>query len=348
MKQELISISNTPAIIDVNFEELKAALAKDLEKYDVVVTAETVADAKKLATEINATKKVIGERGKEEAARASEPVKAFIGKMKDLETMCEEGRQKILEQVKTFEDETRDKAAHLLAELLEKLFADNEVEAEFRRAQFGDLVKLTAVTKTGSLTAATTKELEGRVRDDKATQDRTKMRLLELENKSYTAGLAAPLSRNHVEHFLFADQDEYEAQLQRIIDSEIQRQEVAEQRQREKLEREQQQAEQARREREEREARLAQQQQASQDEPSHEPNDSSEGEPQDEPAAEAQPDAQAAAPGRVRCAVTCTFSTSVAQGTSKAAIESELRKVLAKAGITTLDTVSVAFEEGAA
>lgn len=346
MKQELISIDNTPAIIDVNFEELKAALAKDLEKYDVVVTAETVADAKKLATELNATKAVIGKRRKEEVAKASEPVKVFDGKMKDLETMCEEGRQKILAQVKTFEDETRDLAAHLLAELLEKLFADNEVEAEFRRAQFGDLVKLTAVTKTENLTAAVTKELEGRVRDDKAIQDRTKMRLLELENKSYTAGLAAPLTRNHVEHFLFADQGEYEAQLQRIIDSEIQRQEVAEQRQREKIEREQRQAEQARQEREEREARLAQQQEESQDEPSPEPSSGDEGQP-DEQSTQEGPAAEVA-PGRVRCKATCTFSTTVAQGVSAEAVEAELRKVLAKAGINTLDTVTVEFVEGEA
>ena len=346
MKQELISIDNTPAIIDVNFEELKAALAKDLEKYDVVVTAETVADAKKLATELNSTKAVIGKRRKEEVAKASEPVKAFDAKMKDLETMCEDGRQKILAQVKTFEDETRDLAANLLAELLGKLFADNEVEQEFRRAQFGDLVKLTAVTKAGSLTAATTKELEGRVRDDKAVQDRTKMRLLELENKSYTAGLAAPLTRNHVEHFLFADQGEYEAQLQRIIDSEIQRQEVAEQRQREKIEREQRQAEQARQEREEREARLAQQQEASQDEPSPEPISGDEGQPDEQPAQEG-PVAEVA-PGRVRCKATCTFSTSVARGVSAEAVEAELRKVLSKAGINTLDTVTVEFVEGEA
>lgn len=345
MKQELISIDSTPAIIDVNFEELKAALAKDLEKYDVVVTAETVADAKKLATELNSTKAVIGKRRKEEVAKASEPVKAFDAKMKDLETMCEDGRQKILAQVKTFEDETRDLAAHLLAELLEKLFADNEVEAEFRRAQFGDLVKLTAVTKTGSLTAAATKELEGRVRDDKAIQDRTKMRLLELENKSYTAGLAAPLARNHVEHFLFADQGEYEAQLQRIIDSEIQRQEVAEQRQREKIEREQRQADQARQEREEREARLAQQQEASQDEPSSESISGDEGQPDEQPAQEGPArDPQPVDPGRVRCKATCTFSTSVARGVSAEAVEAELRKVLAKAGINTLDTVTVEFE----
>lgn len=343
MKQELISISNTPAIIDVNFEELKAALAKDLEKYDVVVTAETVADAKKLATELNSTKTIIGKRRKEEVAKASEPVKAFDGKMKDLETMCEEGRQKILAQVKTFEDETRDLAASLLSDLLEKLFADNEVEPEFRRAQFGDLVKLTAVTKTGSLTAAANKELEGRVRDDKAIQDRTKMRLLELENKSYTAGLAAPLTRNHVEHFLFAEQGEYEAQLQRIIDSEIQRQEVAEQRQREKIEREARQKAQAEQERLAREERAKEWEQREQ-EPTGEQEKA---EPaQDQPAEEKAQQEQPAAAGRVRCKATCTFSTTVAQGVSAEAIEAELRKVLSKAGINTLDTVAVEFVEG--
>ena len=301
MKQELISISNTPAVIDVNFQELKEALKKDLEKYELLVTADTVSDAKALATELNATKNVISKRRKEEVAKASEPVKEFDASMKELESMCEEGRQKILEQVKTFEDETRDLAASLLAELLGNLNAASEVEPEFQRAQFGDLVKLTALTKTGNLTAATVKEMEGRVRDDKAIQDRTKMRLLELENKSYSAGLAAPLTRDPIQHFLFADEEHYSAELQRIIDAEIERQQIAEQRQREKLEREQAQAK------------------------------------------KAKFDVPESFNNSCRCTVQCTFSTKVKAGTSAEAVERELRKVMEKAGITTLESVSVEF-----
>ncbi|WP_272962292.1 DUF1351 domain-containing protein [Alcanivorax jadensis] len=335
MKQELISISNQPAVIDVNFEELKAALAKDLEKYDVVVTAETVSGAKKLASELNATKNVISQRRKDEVAKASEPVRQFDQQMKDLASMCEDGRQNILGQVKVFEDETRDLAASLLAALLAKLNDEHGVEHEFRKAQFGDLVKLSAVTAKGNLTAAASKDLDARVRDDKAMQDRTKMRLLELENKSHMAGLAAPLTRDHVQHFLFADDDQYSAELQRILDAEVERQQVAERRQREQMEREQRQREEAQRNEEERQERMAQQEQSPESEPAPEPRQ--------EPAKFDPPKDHAPVNdnGRVDCTVTCTFSTEVATGVSAEAIEAELRKVMARAGITTLASVYV-------
>ena len=236
--KDLIRIEAKPALLSVNFAELEKHLAKELEKYDVVVTGDTVKDAKALATELNATKKIIDTRRKDEVAKASEPVKQFDANMKKLVAMCEAGRQKILDQVQRFEDETRAKALELLTEYRVERWTDLAVNDEFRRAQINDLAILSAVTGKGALAASARRSVDERVMADKSMHDRTERRLLLLENQSLKAGLASPLTRDHVNSFLFEPEEVYQAQLDRIIESEVKRQEEAEQKLREKIQRE--------------------------------------------------------------------------------------------------------------
>lgn len=310
---ELVRIETALPTIGLNFEEAKKLLEQEVAEYNIVVTADSVADAKKVATQLNKRAGEIDGLRKDAVAQVSEPIKEFDGQMRELVGICKEGRQKILDQVKRYEDETRAQADLLLRESREALWDDLDVKAEFRQADMRDLVKLTALTATGKLTKATSQELLGRVRDDKALQDRTERRLLELENRSYKAGLAAPLTRDHVEHFLFAYDDRYESELLRILDAEVERQETAEQRLRERQEREDRQARQAALETEERRQRIE----------THREQDQ----------------AKPAAPGKVAWRVTCTFSTEAPAHIEAEAIEAELRRVLANAGIKALTSV---------
>lgn len=360
--QQLIHIESRPAVLSVNFEDLQAALSRELEKYKVVVTADTIKDAKALATELNATKKLIADRRKEEVAKASEPVKQFDSRMKQLEQMCETGRQDILQQVQRFEDEVRDRARALLRELRDELWGLHGIEAEFRRAEYDDLVMLTAVTATGNLAASARNKLEARVSEDKALQDRTSMRLLALENASYKAGLSAPLTRDHVAGFLMADEATYSEELDRIINAEIVREEQAQQRMRDKLEREraqQEQAEKARLEREEIRAKAEAAHQTRLQERQGTPEPSTHAEPAASTASQSAQDAapfEPAAPavsptpaaGTIACRVICAFDLNVPAGLSAEAIEAELRKVLVGAGIDTLAGVQIRFAEESA
>jgi len=344
--QELITIKNVPALVEVNFDELKRHLSIELERYtSVVVTQETVKGAKELATELNATKGEIGKRRKDEVARASAPVKAFDGKMKELEAMCEDGRQGLLKQVATFEDETRKLASEMLTELRDELWAAQGVRAEFRWAECEPLALLSAVTATGNLTAGAKGKLEALVTADKQVQDQTDMRLLKLENESFKSGLSAPLNRGHVEHFLFDSEPAYSEKLARLMKTELDREEVAQQRMREKMEREQKQkeeSEQRQREAAEREAarvpEVAEQKLAPQEDPA--------------PAQKREPDAvkpeATAKPGTAPVTVSCTFTVNVGNNVTDSAIESELRKVMTAAGLTTLQTVTIYREKAAA
>ncbi|MDX2349140.1 MAG: DUF1351 domain-containing protein [Porticoccus sp.] len=228
MKTNLIQIESVPARLQVNFDEIKKHLSVELEKYDVVVTADTVKEAKSLATELNATKKVINTRRKEEVATASEPVRQFDDSMKELVSMCETGRQKILGQVERFEDVTRKKALDLLHAHREQMWEQLGVDQEFRKATYDDLATLAAVTGKGALASSAKTKLNDRIGEDKAAQDQTEVRLLVLENQSYKAGLVSPLTRDHIAVFLFSPDEVYQVELDRVLAAEVTRQEESE------------------------------------------------------------------------------------------------------------------------
>ncbi|MDF0750335.1 DUF1351 domain-containing protein [Marinobacter sp. 71-i] len=346
--QELITINNTPALVEVNFEELKKHLATELEKYNVVVTQDTVKDAKALATELNKTKGEIAKRKKEEYDRATAGANQFKDGMKELEAMIDVGRKGLLEQVQKFEDETRQLAADLLREKRSEMWESFGVTEEFQSAQFDDLANLSAVTAKGNLAAGARTKLESRVNADKALQDQTEMRLLKLENQSYKAGLSAPLTRSHVEHFLFDEDDTYQQKLDALMKSELGREEVAQNAMRAKMEREQQEKAQAEQRRHGREERAAAAQAEAQRTVPDQPEQEAAPERAAPEASKPQPEHEPAQPGRVPVTVQCTFNVNVTASTTDEAIEAELRRVLEKAGIKTLDTVEVIRQREAA
>lgn len=342
--KELIHIENKPALLSVNFQELREHLASELERYDVLVTAETLADAKKLATELNATKKVISDARKDEVAKASKPVRDFEDQMKELVKMVEDGRQRILSQVARFEDETREIARDLLDAERKAMWEKHGIDPEFHRAEFDDLILLTSVTKGKKLAAGARNKLETRVIADRQLQDRTRMRLMELENRSYRAGLTTPLTRDHVGTFLFAEDQKYESELERIIAAEVQRQEQAETRMREQIAKEQERQQQAT-------------QQGAEAQPAPPPvedpvppaqDPAPESEPEKQPEQPYRPAAGAPGAGRDDVEVHCTFRTSVHHSVPDAAIEKEMRRVLEAAGITSLATITVNRKRAAA
>lgn len=252
---DLVVISSTPAAIAFNFEETRDWLENELKQYDVVVTADTLAGSKKLATELNKLAAEISKRRRDAVAEVSAPIKLFEDQAKSLEQMCKDGRQKLLDQVKTFEDETRKKAEELLIAHRLDQWDRHQIEPEFRKAEYADLVKLTALTKTGKLAASVISEMQIRIMADKSQQERVKMRLVQLENHSYRAGLSAPLTRAHVETFLLMPDEEYQTRLDDMLRSELEREKVAQERMRQRMEEEAK----AKAEREFREEQLAKQ-----------------------------------------------------------------------------------------
>lgn len=326
-----LTVRTEPAVIEANFDALEKQLAKELENYNFVVTMDTVKDSKSRATELNKLKGEIDTKRKEVVGAASEPIKLFDARAKKLTGMCEEVRQGILEQVKRFEQNTLDLARHLLSDYLEALYEKNGIREEFQTAEIGDLVKLTAVTKNEMLTKASREAVESRASQCMTAQQRVDLRLSQLENECYRAGLHSPLSREHVEGFLFADDDRYQHALEAVIKRELDRQAETERRAQEAAKR--QQEEEARKTQQEAERNAKQEAETAQ-KPEAASEAAAPAQSEAEPAAaEPAPITKPAAPGQVSVTVNCTFVVEVPATVTDDAVVSSLRKKLEQAGI---------------
>ena len=222
---DTLTIKSVPAVISTDYEPFRAYLASEIEKYDIVVTSDTVKEAKALATKLNKVKGEIAAKRKAVVAEVSEPVKLFETQVKALEAMCEDGRQKILSQVAAFEAETLKKAEVALSQFLAERYELHGIKEEFRSARVDDLVKLGALTGTGNLAKAAKESVAARVSECLNKQQRTALRLSKLENQSHFSGLHSPLTREHVAGILFCvDEGEYQANLEALINRELERQ----------------------------------------------------------------------------------------------------------------------------
>lgn len=223
-----LQVNVTPAKIETNIEPLRLALIEKIDNQSkTVITLENLQEGKELAATINKTKSLLESERKRITKEACVDVDKFIEAAKGLEKICDAGYRTVKDQTDKFDLAKKSEHLQIIKGALAATWEAAGIEPEFRRATVDDLATLTAVTPKGSLTKATKTALDSRVAEDKSLQDRTNMRLVLLENQSLKAGLVAPLDRNHVAAFLFAPDDAYQKRLDAIIQSEIQRQQAA-------------------------------------------------------------------------------------------------------------------------
>lgn len=314
-----IEITNVPAKVSVNFADLKQELADYLEGFKgVVITAETVQEGKKLIEKVNTTRKELEKRRKEEVAKASEPIKLFDAQMKELAKLCDQVLDEYRTQVDKFETERKQQILEDLKTLRAQLWDERNVAEEYRRARCEDLALLGAVTQKGNFTSKTINEVTRRVEADKSMQNQTELRLARLEADSYKAGLAAPLNRHHVEHFLFDTDDDYQRKLETLFQSEMDREKQAVERRRAEFTKEQDLVEQA----------LAEKRPA--------------------PQTAANTVKHSAPEGREALTVNCTFEISVGPNVTNEAVRAKIRERLEAAGFTTLSNIEIYRKQEAA
>lgn len=219
-----VQVKFTPAVIEVNFDELKSALEKQVtEQAATVVTVDNLQSAKKLAADMNKTAGLIKATRIEYAKKAGAQISDFETSMKSLEAIVIDGRAKITEQTTRFEDETKAAALAALQAYLVEQGTAKGIRPQFQRATVEDLANLSTLTGTGKLASKPKAEVDARVAADLALQQQTDMRLVMLENESLKAGLAAPLTQNHVELFLYEPDDIYKMRLAHLFEAELQR-----------------------------------------------------------------------------------------------------------------------------
>jgi len=220
---ELVLTATPPQIVS-NFAEMKVWLQENLKKYEIEVTEENLPDAKKMATELNKLSTVISKTKSEKIKEITAPVDVFKAEAVEIVDMIQGAREKILAQVKTFEDKTRAKLKELINDEFSGRCNEMAIRPEFRVINLDDYTQLSYMTGKGALSKAAKESVLAKVSEFKRLQDKVDMRLLQLENASLKAGLVSALRREHVESFLMLPDDQYEIQLSGLIGIEVKRQ----------------------------------------------------------------------------------------------------------------------------
>lgn len=250
-------IKTTPAVISFDFESARAHVVAHLERYkNIVLTADTYKEGKDLIKEINITRKALEDGRKNEVKKASEPIKAFEANMKELVLLHDSLLNNLRDQIEKFEDCQKKEIETLLKDSLSAEWEAKEVRDEFRRASIDHLILLGSITAAGKLASKTKTEISKLATNDLMLQQQTDLRVAHLESACYQAGLAAPLTRQHIQHFIFAPEAEYQVNLNALLQSEVNREKRAVEQRMLQQQREQQRAEAEARIKAEAEARM--------------------------------------------------------------------------------------------
>jgi len=147
-----------------NMDEVRASIAETIAKYDVVVVEDRLGEAKELMATFNKDKKEFSATCKKFIDTISEPITQFKVSQKEIETMYDNGRAKIADQVTKFEATKLDEIKHLI---LSYNF-DECIARGINKDSVSllDLVMLSAVStnKTGyALTKKTTDAIDQRI-----------------------------------------------------------------------------------------------------------------------------------------------------------------------------------------
>lgn len=309
----------TPGVIDTNYDAVVSWLGKELERFDVVVTSDTVVEARKMCAELNKMKGGLSAIKKDAVSKVSEPIKAFEQQMKSLSDMCETGRQNLIAQINKFDQERLAIARAAVEKEVKLQYIDAEIWDKYQTINCEDFVKLGAITAKGSLTAATCNAILSCIKEIAAKQDKYQARVARLASVSELAGLSTTLVAEDASHFLDMESDiEYDSHLNKLVARAQEREKKAER-------------------------RMAEATQAAKADPvvkDPEPTVMAAA-PISNPVPEPPPLEPSPEPGRSNVSVACIFKTSVVPGVTDEKIEAELRRVLEKAGIKTLHSIHI-------
>lgn len=234
--EQITAIKTTPAKIEFNIASFQASLAEELQKYDVVLSEDMVKEGKDMAKELNRIKTLLDTARKNEVNAASVNIKEFDKGMKTLVTMCKEGRQKILDQIDQYEEKVRVKCRELCEKYALMLYEEESLEEEYRTVDVSDFALASNLTEKGNLTKKAKDGIYGRVRDQRALQDKVKYRLMQLRAESAEAGLKATLTEQQVRPFIHESDEVYQKKIEELIVAELDRQTILEKKIREEVE----------------------------------------------------------------------------------------------------------------
>lgn len=149
--------------ISSNMEQLAIKIKDDIkEKYDIVVTEDTVTESKKLMAEINKDKDNFKATYKSFKQKVFEPFESLDKKAKEIETYYIDARTAVEQQVKKFEAKKLEQAKEVCVDYLLKQTESKGID--FQAININDLfTQLGSVTASGNISTKAKNEIDTRI-----------------------------------------------------------------------------------------------------------------------------------------------------------------------------------------
>lgn len=156
-------IINHKLDIKSNMEQLAVKIKNDIaEKYDIVVTEDSVTESKKLMAEINKEKDAFKKTYKAFKDKVLEPLSPLDLKAKEIEKYYDEARTAVDQQVKKFELKKLEQAKEVCINYLTEQAEVRGVS--FQAVNINDLfTQLGSVSATGNISAKAKGEIDNRI-----------------------------------------------------------------------------------------------------------------------------------------------------------------------------------------
>lgn len=204
------------------FQAIKKELESD--KYNSPVTMQNFKSMKESSNELGKTSKFISKFRIEKKQSEMTEINEFDKNLKGYCSLIDEQQLTIKAGLNVFEEETRKKILALVTEHLEFKCNEQSLRVEFRNINISDMTLSKYATAKMQISKAGKEEVAKRVNEKLALQNKIDNRILSLENECLKANIE-PLTAEHIQGFLYENDETYKIKLDSLISAEISRNE---------------------------------------------------------------------------------------------------------------------------
>lgn len=221
-----IKLDGALTILNLNakMESLESLVVQELEKaeYSSIVTMDNFKVMKESSLFLGKVAKDISDFRIAKVKEETQDIKIFEDSLKKFTSMFKTKQDEIKKGLDIFEEETRKQVKAVCIAYFDDYSLEVSLSDEFKNVNLEDMTQTGFMTASGAISKKGKEEVEKRVQVQLNLQNKVQNRLMMLENECLKAGIE-PLTKQHIQGFLFADDNTYINNLNMLIDSELKR-----------------------------------------------------------------------------------------------------------------------------
>ena len=218
-KKIVVLNSEHELILEHITNELKAP------KYNSIVTMDNFNGMKESSNELGKTSKFISRFRIDKKTSEMEDINIFETNFKSYCTLIDAKQAEIKKGLEVFEAETRKQILEICTKYLVEQYKEQDLRVEFRIIDISDMTLSKYATTKMAISKNGKDEIDKRINEKLALQNKVDNRILLLENICLRAGIE-PLTVEHIQGFLFNDDASYQVKLDNLINAEVKRNEA--------------------------------------------------------------------------------------------------------------------------